>query len=388
MVEIRQVRTRRDLIGFVKFQNALYSESPYYVPALLADELSNLDPKKNPAYEYCDTRLYMAYKNGKPVGRICGLLNKRYNKLWNKRRMRFCRFDFIDDHEVSKALLNAVEEWALELGMIEIMGPIGFCDLDKEGMLVEGFDEMGMYITLYNHSYYPQHMADLGYTKEVDWVEYAITVSGRNERITKIAKVVERRLDLHRLSVRNKKEIKSYLGPVFELVNEAYKPLFGTVPLTDRQIDFYVKQFLTLVDIGLISLVADRNGKLVGFGLAVPSLSEGVRRTGGRLFPFGIFKILNGMKKAHVLDLYLIAVAPEYQGKGVNAIIMDQMQDNIIGRFTLAETGPELEMNTKVQAQWGDYDTRQHKRRRCYLKRLGAEEAISVVYSEIASTAE
>ncbi|MBS7263081.1 MAG: N-acetyltransferase [Eubacteriales bacterium] len=372
MIEIREKTTKKELKEFIAFQNELFKNDPKYVPTLLEDELGTLDKTKNPAFDFCESRYFMAYRDGKAVGRIAAIHNKAYNEIWGKKCMRFTRFDTIEDVEVAQALFGAVEDWARELGLEEISGPHGFCDLDKEGMQVEGFDEMGQFITFYNYPYYPRFMEELGFTKEVDWVEMQIKTNRVNERMRRIAGIAKRRFKLHAKKYKHKRDVKPDIKKIFELLNEAYKPLFGVVPLSEKQINLYVSQYYPLLDHNLISTVFNERDEMVGFGLCMPSLNESVIKAKGKLFPFGFVPFFREMKKTKVLDLYLIAVRPDYQGKGVNAIIFDELQEYIVNRFELALTGPELELNEKVQAQWDGYETRLYKRRRCYIKRIGA----------------
>ena len=370
MIEIKEVKTKKEMKQYIRFQNELYAGVENYIPTLLEDEMMNMDVKRNPGYEYCDSKSFLAYKDGKIVGRITAIHNKAYNDLWKFKRMRFTRFDVIDDIEVTKALFDAVTDWAKELGLNEIIGPIGFCDLDKEGMLVEGFDQEGLFITFYNHPYYIDHLTQLGFVKEADWIEYKIKVDKINERVRKLSGVVKRRFKLTPVKIKKKSQIKGYLKQIFGLLNEAYKPLFGVVPLSGKQINMYASQYMPIIDLNLVSLVYNEEEKLVGFGLAIPNMNKAVKAAKGRLYPFGFISLFRELKRTDVLDLLLIAVHPDYQGKGVNAIILDELQDYVTSRFKYAETGPELELNEKIQAQWDGYEYEQHKRRRCFKKEI------------------
>lgn len=373
MIEIKEVVTKRDRKEFIDFPDKLYKDVKQYTPCIYFDEKMNLDPKVNPAYEYCESKMFLAYKDGKVAGRICAILNRAANEKTEKKRVRFSRFDAIDDIEVTKALFFEVERWALEKGMNELNGPIGFCDLDKQGMLVEGFDEMNLSLTLYNFPYYVEHMEKLGFIKEADWVEYQIkvpeTVDARMERLSE---VVQKRSGVHLIPVKRIKDVVPYIPSAFEIVNEAFAPLYGVVPLTQKQIDMYVKQFINLVNVDYVYIVADKNEDIVGFGLAVPSLAEAVKKCGGRLFPFGWYHLLKAIRGKHeIIELYLIAVKPELQGRGINSVILSHaIKMAIKNGVKLAETGPELEQNEKVQSQWNSFETRQHRRRRCYIKEV------------------
>ena len=375
MVEVREVKTRGELRKFVDFPRKLYRDHPYAVPDLRMDEMNNLNKKKNPAFEYCEARYFLAYKDGEIAGRIAAILSHKANEKWGTDRMRFCRVDFIDDEEVSAALFQAVENWARERGLKEVIGPIGFCDFDKEGMLVEGFEEKDMFITIYNYPYYIKHLEKLGYGKEVDWIEYVIKVPDHvDERVKKFSQKIMERYGLRYLDIKKKKDVKPYIRNIFKLLDDAYKDLYGTVPLNEGQIDWYVGQFLTLLNIHFIKVVLDKNDQVVAFGLAAPSFSEALRKNHGKLFPFGFIPVLKAMKHVKRLDLYFVAVKAEYINRGLPAILMEKMTESAMEQgVEYAETGPELEMNEKVQALWKSYDARQHRRRRCFIKKLKDE---------------
>lgn len=368
MITIKEVKTRRDLNKFIDFPVKLYKDNPYYVPTLAIDEKMNLNPNKNPAYEYCETKLFLAYRDNKIVGRIGGLINHAYNQKTGLNQIRFTRFDVIDDIEVTKMLFKAVMDWASTRGISEMIGPIGFCDLDKQGLLVEGFEEMNLFITLYNHPYYMKHLEELGFVKDVDWVEYQIFAPDKlDARYERLTNAITKRYNYNLIKVKTKKEALRYVHDAFGLVNDAFEKLYGVVPLTQRQIDMYVNQFVMLVNLEYLYLVTNKDDELIGFGLLVPSLAEAAKKSKGKLFPFGWARILRATKKHDVLDMYLIAVKPEYQGLGVNALIMNEgIKDAIKNGVKYCETGPELETNSQVQDLWKGFETRQHRRRRCY----------------------
>ena len=374
-IEIREIKTRKELKKFISFQHELYKNCPHYVPTLQFDELDTLDPNKNPAYEYCEAKFLMAYLNGKPVGRICGLLNREYNRCWDRKCVRFTRFDYIDDIRVSKKLISAIEEWALSLNMEEVQGPMGFCDLDKEGMLVEGFEEQNMFFTIYNYPYYVEHMEKLGYEKSVDWIEYRIKApEALDPRIKKIAASALEKNNLRSIRLKKAKDVIPYKNGIFDLLYEAYKPLYGVIPLNDRQVDMYISQFITMVRPEFLSLIVDENNIPVSFGLVVPSMTEAAIKSGGKLFPFGFIHLLKALKckKCDVLDFMLVAVKPELQSKGVNAQLLVEMFESA-QKFEVkyCETGPMLETNNKIHLMWKRFEHEQHKRRRCYIRRLG-----------------
>lgn len=374
MVEIREVRTRSELKKFVDYPNVLYRDVPQFVPAMYGDDLGDWNPKKNPAFEYCDAKCWLAWRDGKIVGRIGAILSRRANEKWHMNRMRFTQVDFIDDFEVSAALFKAVEDFAREKGCTEVHGPLGFTDLDREGMLVEGFDRRGMFITYYNHPYYLTHLERLGYAKDVDWVEMLIDVPYDERIVARMDKLAERVMKSNRLHVaelKSRKDYKPWVEKVFQLVNTAYAGLYGTVPLDERQIKRYADKFVPLINPDLACFVADEHENLAAFGVSAPSMAAAMQKSRGRLFPLGFIGVLKALKVNDTLDLFLIAVTPEYQNKAVNAILMNHVLKGChkMG-ITHAETGPQLETNHKVQSQWNFFKTEQHKRRRCFIKAL------------------
>lgn len=373
MVEIKEVLTKKDRREFAKFHERMYRNVSQAIPDLIAEEIDNFDPKKNPAYEYCEAKQFLAYRDGKIVGRIAGIISKAANEKWGTKRIRFSRVDFIDDYEVSKALFKAVEAWGQAEGLTEIHGPIGFCDMDQEGMLVEGFEEEGMSITIYNHPYYIKHLEALGYKKDIDWVEYRVSLPQEaNQKLNQLSEAVLRKFKLTLVEPQSRQEIKSYIAPVLRLLNICYNDLYGTVELSQAQINKYVKQYITVINPEYVKLLLDENQELVGFGLAVPSLSAAFKRSRGRLFPFGWYRILRApFAKAKVLDLYLVGVLPKMQNKGLTAILLNSMTETARKNgVEYAETGPELETNHQVQSLWKHYEAIQHKRRRCFIKTL------------------
>ena len=374
MIEIKEVTTKRMLRQFVNYPNVLYRDVPQYIPPLVSDDMSDWNPKKNPAFSYCDAKCWLAWRDERIVGRIGAILSRRANEKWNLNRMRFTQVDFIDDPEVSSALFQAVEDYAREKGCSEVHGPLGFTDLDREGMLVEGFDRRSMFITYYNHPYYVRHLERLGYVKDVDWVELLIDVPYDEHivsRMDKLAERVTRANRLHIAEVKSRRDYKPLIEKVFQLVNTCYAGLYGTVPLDERQIKRYAAKFVPLVDPELACFVLDEQEQLVAFGVSAPSMAEALKKSRGRLFPFGFIGVLRALKVNDTLDLFLIAVTPEYQNKAVNAILMNHVLKGCHKKgIRKAETGPQLETNHKVQSQWNFFKTEQHKRRRCFVKRL------------------
>ena len=373
-LHIKEVASRRELHTFIRFPVELYRDHSCYVPALFFDELNTLRRDRNPAFEHCEARYWLAYHDRQVVGRVAAILNHRHLEKWGQKYMRFGWLDFIDDADVSAALLGTVEGWARQAGMAAVHGPLGFTDLDREGMLVEGFDELATLSTNYNFPYYPAHLERLGYQKDTDWVEYEMAVPPEPEaNIARIAAIALRRNKLHLLRARNKRELLPYAGQLFELLDEAYAHLYGTVPLTRRQVDAYIKQYFGFVTPDFVPMVLDAHDRLVAFGITMPSLSRALQRSDGRLFPFGFAYLLRALKHNERADLYLVAVRKEYQNKGVNAILMNQMNQVFVRLgVTRVESNPELETNANVQGQWKYYDRRMHKRRRVFLKHLDA----------------
>lgn len=372
-ITIKKVNTSKDLKRFIRFNYELYKNNPYSVPDLYDDMLGTFSPHKNAAFEFCEADYFLAYKEGKLVGRVAAIINRRANETWNKKEVRFGWIDFVDDPEVSEALFNAVAVWGKERGMEAMVGPLGFTDLDAEGMLVEGFDQLSTMSTIYNYPYYPQHMERLGFEKEADWVEYKLTVPDKlPEKFVRISEII---LQKYKLKIKKLKrsEIKekNYGQKIFDLINEAYAPLYGYSKMTQGQINQYIKTYLPLIDLRMVSLVEDEAGELVAVGISMPSLSKALQKAKGRIFPFGWFHLLKALfvKKPEVLDLLLVGVKPEYQSKGVNALLFyDLVPVYQKMGFKYGESNPELEVNKKVQAQWSAFESVQHKRRRAFRK--------------------
>lgn len=374
MVEVKEVKTRSELKKFVNYPNVLYRDVPQYVPAMIGDDLDDWNPKKNPAFEYCEAKCFLAWRDGKIVGRIGAILSHKANEKWHLNRMRFTQVDFIDDEEVSNALFNTVEAYAREKGCDEIHGPLGFTDCDREGMLVEGYDRRSMFITYYNYPYYNAHLERLGYEKDVDWVEYLIDVPYDDHTVLRMDKLSERVLNysnLHVLKVQHRREYKPLIEKVFDLINVAYAGLYGTVPLSDRQIKRYAAKFIPLINPELACFVVDEQDELIGFGVSAPSIAEALKKSRGRLFPLGFIGVLKALRVNDTLDLFLTAVRPDYQNKGINAILINHVLKGChqMG-IRKAETGPQLEENHKIRSQWNFFSYEKHKRRRCYVRKL------------------
>jgi GNAT superfamily N-acetyltransferase len=369
-IQLKEVTTKKDLRKFILYPTELYKGNPYYVPSFYMDDVNTLSRDKNPVFEFAKTKYWLAYQDGKIVGRVAAILNPKAAQRWGHNYMRFGWLDFIDDIEVLKALMAAVEGWAKEEGTEGVQGPLGFTDLDREGMLVEGFEEMATLATYYNYPYYPKYLAALGYIKDVDWVEYEFTIPEKPiEKIGKAAELVSKRSNVRLFVPHSKKEIMHYARSIFEVLDEAYRNLFGVTPLTEKQVGAYIDQYLSLAVLDYVPLVLNDKDELIAFGVAFPSFSKALQKSKGLIFPFGWVSLLKAYKKNDRADLYLVGIKDEYRGKGVNALLMNQMmlafQKNGIKKV---ESNPNLEDNEDVQAQWKYFERRQHKRRRCFIK--------------------
>lgn len=374
-IQVKAITSPKDFRTFAKFANKLYKGNKYYVPTMPGDDLAVFDRKKNAAYEFCDAEFFLAYKDGKVVGRVAAIINTKANKKWKVNQVRFGWIDFIDDIEVSSALLEAVSVWGKQRGMTSIAGPLGFTDFDPEGMLVEGFDRLGTMAMIYNHEYYHKHLEKLGYVKETDWLEFRISLPDElPERHRKLADLVMERNKL-RIVKKTRRQIRKekYGQKLFKLINETYCDLYGYSLLSERQIDQYVDQYLGLLDLRMVSFIENEEGDLVAAGVSMPSLSDALQKCGGNLFPIGWWYLIKNMyiKKPDTLDLLLVGVKPEYQNKGVNTLIFVDLFRNFkeMG-FKYAESSAELETNLKVQQMWSAFDKEQHKRRRVYGKEI------------------
>ena len=374
-INVHPIATDHDQLSqYVQFPIDLYRDNACYVPPLVIDQIATLSPEGNPAFDFCEAQSFMAFDNGEPVGTITAIINRAANEKTGQTQMRFGFMDFIDSDEVVDSLFEAVAQWGRERGMEEMVGPVGFTDMDPEGMLIEGFDEMGTMATIYNYPYYVRHMERLGFVKDADWIEYRITIpDGIPEKHQRIGEIVARKYGLKVLKYTSRKKIRREYGrAIFELVNEAYADLYGFVPLTDRQIEHYINVYIDVLRLEDVSLVVDSEGTLVALGISMPSLSQALRKSHGRLFPFGWYHLLKAIKgHTDVVDLLLVAVKPEYQSKGVNALIFNDLIPRYIANgYKFAESNVELEGNESVQKQWEYFERRQHRRRRAWKKSL------------------
>lgn len=381
-ITIKKVETKEDLKAFIEFHYDLYEGNEYDVPNLYSDEVNTLSKEKNAAFDFCVANYYLAIRDNKVVGRVAAIINNKANEKWDQKRVRFGWIDFIEDKEVLEALLKAVEDFGKAHGMNEIVGPLGFTDMDPEGMLTWGFDQLGTMPTIYNYDYYPRLLESLpGYEVDNKYVEYKLFVPDTvPEKYAKIAEMIQNRYNL-RIKKLTKKDIfeGGYGKKIFELINSTYKDLYGFSELSEKQIDQYINMYFPFADLSLITLVEDASAdnKLVGIGITLPSLSEALQKCKkGRLFPFGWFHLLRAIKfhKTKIVDLLLIGVLPEYRMKGVNALIFaDLIPRYQAYGFEWGETQVEMETNTNVQSQWESLNPVMHKRRNCYKKVLNAE---------------
>ena len=375
-VVIKKVSTKSDLKKFIRFNYKFYKDNPYAVPDLYMDMVDTFSREKNAAFEFCEADYFLAYCDGQIVGRVAAIINHRANETWQRQVVRFGWIDFVDDAEVSDALIDAVKAWGRERGMKEIEGPLGFTDMDAEGMLIEGFDQLSTMATIYNYPYYPVHMERMGFEKSADWVEMKIYIPDAiPEKHKRISDIIQRKYNLRVRKLTNKKDvIKSGVAhDIFRLINDSYAPLFGFSRMTEAQIDQYVKVYIPVLDLRMVTLVETEEGEIVAVGISMPSLSEALQKAKGKFFPFGWYHLLKALKwnRPKVLDLLLVAVRPDYQSKGVNALLFTDLIPvyQEMG-FEYAESNPELEDNGRVQNQWQYFKTEQHKRRRCFKQNL------------------
>lgn len=375
-IEIKQISLApKELTKFVDFQIKHYEGNDCFVPPLVSDDVNTLCPDKNPAYDFCKCACWMAYRDGLPVGRIAAIINTAVNERTGRKDGRFGFVEFIDDDEVVDALFATASDWLRHEGMDHIVGPLGFTDMDYEGMLIEGFDRLGTMATIYNYDYYPRHMERMGFVKEADWVEFLVKVPDEiPEKMKRVSEIVRRRFGLHTVELTSRKKLKEQYGhALFDVINEAYDKLYGYSPLTPRQIDHYIDMYLGLIRLDGVCVIVDKDDRLVGVGISVPSLSRALQKSKGRIFPMGWLPLIKALKfnKTEYVDLMLVAIKPEYQGKGVNALLFENLIPSFQKcGFVAAETNPELETNSNVQSQWEYFDYEQHKRRRSFIKPL------------------
>ena len=374
-VEIKKVLTRCDLRKFVNFPEKLYKDNPYYVPPLVFDQMDTLDQKKGAAQEFCDSELWMAYRDGEPVGRVAAIVNRAANEQWNHKEVRFGWYDFIEDEEVAKALMDKVYEFGRKHGMESVVGPLGFTDFDPEGMLIEGFDQLSTMPLIYNFPYYIDYLERMGFEKDVDWIEYVVQVPKvMPERWPRLEKIITERANVHlRPLTRKILREEDYGHKVFRLINDCYKDLYNFTVLPDHMADKYLGFYLSILDLRFLSMVENEKGDLVAFGVSMPSIVKALQKCRGRLFPFGWWPLLKSMfiKFDDRAELLLVGVHPDYQNSGVNSLVfMDMFRNYSEMGIREAETNAILETNLKNQGQFRDFDHVQNKRRRSYIKKL------------------
>ena len=383
-IEVHPVAPAKDqLSDFVKFGIRHYDGNDCFVPPLAIDDINTLRPDKNPAFDFCEAQSFMAYRRGVPVGRITAIINNKANERTGEKTMRWGFVEFIDDDKVVDALFKTVESWGRKKGMTDMIGPMGFTDLDHEGMLVEGFEYLGTMSTIYNYPYYPAHMERLGMKKDVDWIEYGIDIPHEiPEKMQRIGEIVKKKYNLRTVSYTSRKKLKNDYGhELFSLINEAYDGLYGYTPLTPRQIDYYIDQYLSMLRLDHICIIVDECDRLVGIGITMPSLSRALQKSGGKLLPLGWYHLLQAIRgKTDRVDLLLVAVKPEYQNKGVNSLLFSEFIPVFCKcGYKYAETNLELETNQSVQKQWEYFERIQHRRRRVYRKPIPQSSASASV---------
>lgn len=371
-LKLKEVQTKRDLRRFINFPLKLYKNNPYYVPAMYGDEVNTLDRTKNPAFEYCEARYWLALEDDVVVGRIAGIINPEHIKKWEQPYMRFGWIDFVDDSAVPALLLGAVEDWARERNLKAVHGPLGFTDLDREGLLIEGFEEVATLATQYNYAYYGGFLENNGYAKDKDWIEFELTLPEKlDERIARAAEIVLKRNNLHMLEARTKRDLLPYTSQLFGMINTEYSHLYGSTPISDEEIEHYTAAYFGFAHPDFVPIILDENDQMVAFGVTFPSLSKALQKSKGKLFPFGWLRLLHALRKNDRADLYLIAVSKAYQGRGVNMVLINTVYQVFKRRgISKIETNPELEDNLNVQSQWKTIEKRQHKRRRVYIKSI------------------
>lgn len=370
MIEIKKVVSNKELKQFVRFANDLYADCPYWVPPLEFDELNTLRKDKNPAFEHCEAEYWLAYKDNKIVGRVAGIINHIANEKWGD-KVRFGWLDFIDDKSVAEALLNTVEEWGKSKGMKEIQGPLGFNDMDREGMLVEGYDKEPTIANIYNYPYYIDLVESLNYKKAEDWLQYKIFVRDVPEKVKRVSEMISQRYNLRVMTFKKKSDVKKYAKPLFYTLNDAFANLYGYSKLTDKEIEVIVGNYFSFIDPKLVCLILDEKDNVVAFGISMASLSAAYQKAKGKVFPLGFIHILKAMKNPKKIDLYLNGVHPDWQKKGVHALYYTRL-NQIYKENGIEEaiTNPQLETNINAVQIWDNYENEFYCRRRCYAKPL------------------
>jgi len=372
--EIKEVKTTNQLKEFVTYPHRLYRDHPYYIPPLIRDEIAIFSHAKNPAYENCETKLFLVFHQGRCVGRIAGIISHIANEKYQEKNIRFGWFDTVNDLKSAQLLFSAVEEWGRQQGMTTCTGPQGFTDLDPAGMLIEGFNELGTMATIYNYPYYPDLVEKCGYEKFIDSLEFQTLVpyeKGIPENLEKSAEWVKKRYRFHLIEFKTKKEVLKRGMELINLIDESYADLYGTVPLTEKQKNYYIKKYLPYIQTDFIKAVANENNEMIGFMITMPSFSQALQKARGKLFPFGFWYLLKALKTYHILDFYLAGVKKEYRNKGVDILMVYEITKTAMKfGFSYSESNPELETNKKIQNEWKHFEPRQHKRRRIFRKKI------------------
>ena len=369
-IHIEKVSTRKDLKRFISFQYEHYKGNEFWCPPIRMDERNTLSRTKNPAFDFCEAEYWLALRDNRIVGRIAGIINHKANERWNEKLVRFGWIEFIDDPEVSRSLMETVIEWGRTKGMTGIHGPLGFSDMDYEGMLIKGFDEQSTLTSIYNHPYYVQHMEMLGFGKAADWVQYEFEIPPSiPDKVERMSLLVQEKYKLRIVQAKKAKDLLPYAPKMFLTLNAAFSDLYGYTALSQKQMDMYVKSYFGFVRPEFVSFVVDTKDDVVGFGVSLPSLTKALRKCNGRLFPFGFLYILMAIKKNDVIDMYLNGVRPDYHGRGVNALYYNEMHRAYI-RYGIkkAVTSPQLEDNAKALTIWKNFNGRQHLTRRCWIR--------------------
>ena len=371
-ITLLKVSSVKELKRFIDFPFQLYKGNAFWVPPLIFDELNTLRKDRNPAFEYCEAEYWIALRDGKPVGRVAGIINHKEYERWQEKLVRFGWIDFIDDPAVSGALINVVKEWGRSKGMTGVHGPLGFTDMDPEGMLTEGFDQLSSLSAIYNHPYYNDHIQRLGFEKATDWVQFEINIPDEiPAKVERMTRIVLEKYKLRLLKPRKASEIRPYASKMFNMYNEAFHDLYGFTALTQKQMDCYTKQYFGFIRPEFVSLIVDEQDEIAGFGITMPSMDKAMQKTHGRLFPFGFLHLLKAMYFNDTIHMYLIGVRPDYQGKGVLALVYHELNKAYIAAgMKTARTHPQLEENFRAVSIWKNYDARVNIRRRCYSSSL------------------
>ena len=374
-ITITEVKTRKDIREFLDFPLRLYKNCPQFVPPLYSEEKQMFRADYH-YYSTCETVFFLAKRDGRTVGRIQGILQKASNEKYGQKRVRFTRFDCIEDISVAEALFRTLEEWTVSKGMDTVVGPLGFSDLEREGMLIEGFDRLATFEEQYNYPYYPEFVSKLGYVKEVDWTEsmiYAPDPEQDDGKLERIAAYVMKKQDLHVVRTKSTKEmLVKYKDQIFNIIDRAYERIYGTVPFTDEMKEALVKNFNLVIDMRYVSMVADKNDRLVCFGLCFPSIAKAVQKSGGHLTPAAIIRLLKAVRNPEIIDLALIGVDPDFENLGISAIVASMLKERLKQPgIKFAETNLNLEHNMQIQNLWKRFKEVKHKRRRSYVKKIG-----------------